>query len=261
MIEWNEKNGIRVFRLSSEMFLHKTNPKVEDYGYEFAIPHLKVIAELIKKYNHRVTFHPGQFNVLGTPHKRTLEMTIKDLDYHATVLDILETGKDSVMVIHGGGVYGEKEKTIDRWCENYENLPDKIKKRLVLENCEKCYSIKDCLKIHEKCGVPIVFDTHHFDCYIQLHPDEEFEEPEYYIPLILETWRKKGIKPKFHVSEQGYGKVGKHSDFIDILPDYLLEIPKKYGDKVDVMIEAKMKELSVHDLYEKYPECDCRIKN
>ena len=45
MIEWNEKNGIRVFRLSSEMFLHKTNPKVEDYGYEFAIPHLKKIAE------------------------------------------------------------------------------------------------------------------------------------------------------------------------------------------------------------------------
>lgn len=261
MIEWNEKNGIRVFRLSSEMFLHKTNPKVEDYGYEFAIPHLKKIAGLIKKYNHRVTFHPGQFNVLGTPHKRTLEMTIKDLDYHATVLDILETGKDSVMVIHGGGVYGEKENTIDRWCENYENLPDKIKKRLVLENCEKCYSIKDCLKIHEKCGVPIVFDTHHFDCYIQLHPDEEFEEPEYYIPLILETWTKKGIKPKFHVSEQGYGKVGKHSDFIDILPDYLLEIPKKYGIKIDIMIEAKMKELSVHDLYEKYPECDCRIKN
>jgi UV DNA damage endonuclease len=261
MIEWNEQNGIRVFRLSSEMFLHKTNPKVEDYGYEFAIPHLKVIAELIKKYNHRVTFHPGQFNVLGTPHKRTLEMTIKDLDYHATVLDLLETGKDSVMVIHGGGVYGEKEKTIDRWCENYDNLPPKIKNRLVLENCEKCYSIKDCLIIHEKCGVPIVFDTHHYDCYIQLHPDEEFEEPEYYIPLILETWKKKGIKPKFHVSEQGYGKVGKHSDFIDILPDYLLEIPEKYGVKVDVMIEAKMKELCVHDLYEKYPECDCRIKN
>ena len=56
---------------------------------------------------------------------------------------------------------------------------------------------------------------------------------------------KKGIKPKFHVSEQGYGKVGKHSDFIDILPDYLLEIPKKYGIKIDIMIEAKMKELSV----------------
>ena len=26
------------------------------------------------------------------------------------------------------------------------------------------------------------------------------------------------------------------------------------------MIEAKMKELCIHDLYEKYPECDCRIK-
>ena len=76
------------------MFLHKTNPKVEDYGYGLVIPHLKKISELIKNH-HRVTFHPGQFNVLGTPHKRTLEMTIKDLDYHATVLDILETGKDS----------------------------------------------------------------------------------------------------------------------------------------------------------------------
>ena len=59
------------------MRCYKTNPKVEDHGYEF-IPHLKV-TQLIKKYNHRVTFHPGQFNVLGTPHKRTLEMTIKIL--------------------------------------------------------------------------------------------------------------------------------------------------------------------------------------
>ena len=93
-------------------------------------------------------------------------------------------------------------------------------------------------------------------------PMKNLKNQEYYIHLILETWRKKGIKPKFHVSErQGYGKVGKHSDNVDILPDFVLEIPKKYGDKIDVMIEAKMKELSIHDLYEKYPECDCRIKN
>ena len=69
--------------------------------------------------------------------------------------------------------------------------------------------------------------------------------------------QKKVLNQNFTYLEQGYGKVGKHSDFIDILPDYLLEIPKKYGIKIDIMIEAKMKELSVHDLYEKYPECDC----
>jgi len=75
--------------------------------------------------------------------------------------------------------------------------------------------------------------------------------------LILETWKRKGIKPKFHVSEQGDGKIGKHSDYIEILPKYLLEIPEKYGVHIDIMIEAKMKELSIEKLYEKYPQCNC----
>ena len=106
------------------------------------------------------------------------------------------------------------------------------------------------------CGVPIVFDTHHFECYKKLHPDEEFENPEYYIPMILESW--KDIKPKFHVSEQGDGRIGKHSDYIEIIPEYLLEIPDKYGVHIDIMIEAKMKELSIQKLYEKYPQCNCK---
>ena len=78
--------------------------------------------------------------------------------------------------------------------------------------------------------------------------------------MILETWKKKGIKPKFHVSEQGSGKIGHHSDYIDILPNYLLEIPEKYGVNIDIMIEAKMKELAIFKLYKKYPELDCKKK-
>ena len=257
MIDWNETNGIKVFRLSSELFMHKNNPKVPDYTYDFAEDLLKQIGEKARSYNQRLTFHPGQFNVLGTPRKKVLEQTIKDLEYHADVLDIMGMDKHSVMVIHGGGVYDSKEKAILRWCINYYDLPKKIKKRLVLENCEKSYSIKDCLYIHTRTGVPIVFDTHHFECYKQLHPEEEFESAEHYIPLILDTWKKKGIKPKFHVSEQGNGKIGKHSDYIEIIPNYLLEIPEKYGVHIDIMIEAKMKELSIQKLYEKYPQCNC----
>jgi len=257
MIEWNEKNGIRVFRLSSELFQHKNNPKVPDYDYDFALEHLTKIGILANKYGHRLTFHPGQYNVLSSPNKRAYEQTLKDLEYHATVFELMNMGKDSVMVIHGGGVYGEKEKTLERWCENYRKLSDKIKKRLVLENCEKSYSIVDCLRIHDMTGVPIVFDTHHFECYKLLHPDEKFMEAKEYIPFILDTWKEKDIKPKFHVSEQGTGKIGHHSDYIDILPEYLLEIPKKYGIHIDIMIEAKMKELSIQKLYEKYPECNC----
>ena len=259
MLEWNEANGIRVFRLSSELFQHKTNPKVSDYTYDFAKEHLKKIGDYAIEKGHRLTFHPGQFNVLASPSEKAYLQTLKDLEYHADVLDLMGLGKDSVMVIHGGGVYGEKEKTMQRWIENYHKLPDKIKNRLVLENCEKSYSIEDCLKIHEYTGIPVVFDTHHFDCYILLHPDEEFSPASEYIPQILDTWKDKGIKPKFHVSEQGSGKIGHHSDYIDILPEYLLEIPERYGIEIDIMIEAKMKELSIQKLYEKYPQCNCKI--
>ena len=43
LMDWNEKHGIKVFRLSSELFPHKSNPKVEDYSFDFAIPYLKEI--------------------------------------------------------------------------------------------------------------------------------------------------------------------------------------------------------------------------
>tara|TARA_Y100000592_G_scaffold68985_1_gene107231 strand:- start:170 stop:952 length:783 start_codon:yes stop_codon:yes gene_type:complete len=259
MIDWNESCGIKVFRLSSEMFMHKTNPKVPDYDYDFAIPLLKKIGQKARDYNHRLTFHPGQFNVLGTPRTKALKQTILDLQYHADVLDLMEMGKDSVMVIHGGGVYDDMVATKERWIKNYNDLPENVKNRLVLENCEKSYSIIDCLEISDRCGVPVVFDTHHFECYKLLHPDVDFEDASYYIPLILETWKRRDIKPKFHVSEQGDGKIGKHSDYIEILPEYLLEIPEKYGVHIDIMIEAKMKELSIEKLYKKYPQCDCTI--
>lgn len=259
MIDWNEENGIKVFRLSSELFMHKTNPNVEEYDYDFALNLLKQIGDKAKKYNHRLTMHPGQYNVLSALKTSTYLQTIKDLTYHCDILDLMGMDKNSVMVIHGGGIYDNKHKTKYRWIHRYFQLEDRIRNRLVLENCEKSYSIKDCLEISSICGVPIVFDTHHFECYKLLHPNEIFESPEYYIPLILKTWTKKGIKPKFHVSEQGIGKIGKHSDYIDILPKYLLEIPDKYNIEIDIMIEAKMKELSIQKLYEKYPQCNCLI--
>jgi len=162
------------------------------------------------------------------------------------------------MVIHGGGVYNNKKQTIERWCENYEKLPENIKKRLVLENCEKNFSIKDCLIVSEKVNVPIVFDTHHFNCYNILHKNEIVENAEYYIPSILETWKKRNIKVKFHISEQGVGKCGHHSDYIETIPDYLLEIPEKYNKNIDIIVEAKMKEKAIMKLYEKYPYLNCK---
>ena len=92
---------------------------------------------------------------MGTPRTKAWHQTLQDLDYHATVLDIMGTGKDLVMVI-----YGDASMTIalhdHKWVERYHNLPDKIKNRLVLENY-KSYSIVDCLNISKQTGIPFAF--------------------------------------------------------------------------------------------------------
>lgn len=260
MVEWNEKNGIKTFRLYSEIFPHKANPKIKPYDFsDKAKSLLKQIGDKAKKYNQRLTFHPGQYNVVGTPNESSFQNTILDLKYHAEMLELMGCDKDSVIVIHGGGIYGDKEKAIERWISNFPRLPEIVQKRLVIENCEKSFSVVDCLKISKQTGVPVVFDTHHFECYKLLHKDEEFEDPANYMSNVVDTWKKAGIKPKFHVSEQGDGLIGHHSDYIETIPDYLLEIPEKYGVEIDIMIEAKFKELAVFKLYEKYPQLNCAV--
>ena len=258
LIQWNEDNGIKVLRISSDLFPHYANPRVQDYDLEFAREALEEAGALARSYNMRITMHPGQYNVVGTPDEDTFQKTIVDLSYQALILDTMGMGADSVMVVHGGGLYGDKEATKDRWCKNYYRLPEAVRARLVLECCERAFSIRDVLDVSERIGIPVVFDTHHFECYKILHPDVTFKPARHYIPRILDTWRRRGIKPKFHVSEQGSGRTGHHSDYIETIPEYLLEIPEKYGIHIDIMIEAKKKELAIMKLYKRYPQLNCR---
>jgi UV DNA damage endonuclease len=257
MMKWNDAHGIRVFRLSSELFPHKTNPNIPSYNYEFALPLLNEIGKWAKYLGQRLTFHPGQYNVLGTPNEEVFQNTLNDLNYHAEVMDLMGLDHHSVIVVHAGGFFGDREKTIQRWCRNYKRLPSRVQRRLVLENCEKSFSIQHCLQVSREVNIPIVFDSHHFNCYKLLHPDEPVEPPEYYIPQILNTWKSRNIKPKFHISQQGEGKCGHHSDFINEIPHYLLCIPKVYGISIDIMVEAKKKELAIQQLYQLYPQLNC----
>ena len=146
---------------------------------------------LQEKLNHRLTFHPGQYNVVGSPTEKYFLQTKCDLDYHAQMLDRMEMGIDSVMVVHGGGMYGDKEKTKQRWCDNFQRLTESVKKRLVLENCEKCFSIEDCLWVSEQINIPVVFDTHHFECYKLLHPNEQFKPASYYTSYFRNLEKKR----------------------------------------------------------------------
>lgn len=261
MVLWNYKNGIEVMRLSSDIFPHYTDTETTPYNMEFAIPELQRIGEICNIYNHRITMHPGQFNQVGAKSREVFEKTVYELGMHCDILDHMGICyRNGIVNIHGGGVYGDKEGSIRRWIDQFDELPTKVKRRLTIENCEKCYSADDCLEIARACKIPVCFDTHHYDCYTLLHPQEKQRTAEEIIPEILETWDSRRGIPLFHISEQRADcRTGAHSDYIEKIPDYLLEIPVKYGVNIDIDVEAKMKEQSIIKLYEKYEFLKCQM--
>lgn len=250
MLRWNERYNIRFMRLSSEMFPFASHP---EYGYKLAPFASEAIAEagrVAGELGHRLTTHPGQFTQLGSPRKVVIDNAFRDLEYHAELLDLLklppQQDRDAVMILHMGGVFGDKPATLDRFRENYAKLPANVKKRLVLENDDVCYSVHDLLPICEELNIPFVLDFHHNN--IIFDADKIREGTKDIIdlfPRILATWKRKNITPKMHYSEPTPAAITgkqrrKHSPRVATLPPC--------PPDMDLMIEAKDKEQAVFEL-------------
>lgn len=257
MMTWNYEHNINCFRLSSDMFPHFTDTETEKYTIDFAEEDLALAGGLSRALGQRVLMHPGQYNQVGTPNQHTFEKTVEDLEHHANILDKMGIGKDGVIIVHGGGTYGDPENTKRRWIEQYDDLPSKVKRRLVLENCERQYSTRDCLDISDECGIPVVFDFHHYHCYNTIYKNDKTkckEEIMELMPEVIDTWTNtKRNRIVMHVSEQGSGKIGHHSDYIENIPREIFTILDEFPDiNIDLEIEAKMKEKAIMKLYNKY---------
>ena len=261
LLDWCYEHGIKSYRMSSDMFPHAGNPRIGDssnptgprYSLDFARDLLHQIGVHAKEYGIRLSFHPGQYNQVAAKTEKVFNNTVLDLSMHAHILDIIEEELDmgenrAILCIHGGGMYGDKKATSERWIEKFKKLPENVRSRIAIENCEKCYNSEDCLYIANSCGIPHIFDTHHYSCYTLLHPDEKQKPPEELIPQVLETWKKRGLKPYFHISQQGSGRTGHHSDFITEIPQYMLDIPVR----VTMDVEAKAKEQAILKLVQIY---------
>ncbi|MCJ1333069.1 UV-damage endonuclease [Thelotrema lepadinum] len=250
MVRWNDKYGIKFMRLSSEMFPFASH---EEYGYKlapFASEALADAGKVIAKLGHRVTTHPGQFTQLGSPRKQVISNAIRDLEYHAEMLSLLkllpQQDRDAVMILHLGGVFGDKGETLDRFRENYSKLSPGIKKRLVLENDDVSWSVHDLLPVCEELNIPFVLDFHHHN--IIFDPEQIREGTKDIMglfPRILQTWRRKDITPKMHYSEPTPAAITgrqrrKHSPRVATLPPC--------PPDMDLMIEAKDKEQAVFEL-------------
>ena len=244
IVKWNEEMGIKLFRMSSEIFPWMTYYDFEDLpDYPMIDIYLKNIGALAEKYGHRLTFHPSHFNALGSPNPKVLESTIKELNEHSKIMDLMGLSATvyNKINIHIGGAYGDKQATLKRWIDNYYKLDPNTQMRLTVENDDKenMYSVKELYKgISEQCGVPIVFDYyHHKFCTGGLTEQEALE-------LAAKTWPK-GIVPCTHYSESRRKEKLDESIKAQAHSDLIKDTIQTYGLDIDVVVEAKHKELAV----------------
>ena len=242
IIKWNHQNGINFFRMTSGLFPWYSEYKLSDMPHANRIKTLLASAgNLAQTYGQRITSHPGPFNVLPSPTDRVVQNTINELTDDAEVFDLMGLSRTpyNKLNIHCNGVYGDKISAMDRFCKNFERLPESVRTRLTVENDDKgsMYSVKDLMYIHERIGIPIVFDYHHHKfCTGGLTEEEALK-------LAVSTWGD--IKPVVHYSESK----SLHEENDKIKPqahsDYISEYINTYGLDVDIMIEAKKKELTL----------------
>ena len=246
IFEHNESLGIRFFRLTSNLFPHMENPRIthlisdSTYSIDFAREELARAGKIAREYGHRITAHPGQYAQLGTPRKEVFEQTVRDLTVHAQIfsaMGLLPT-HGSVMIIHGGGVFGDKLETLTRWKENFRKLPREVSQYIAVENDEFQYSVLDLLPVCEELGVPLCVDFFHHSVKHHIQFDIWSED---ILQRVLATWKLRGIKPKCHWSQQRpESRPGTHDNCVDNIPPRLLKWC--VDNYVDIMLEVKHKD-------------------
>ena len=240
IIGYNIKNNIGLFRISSDIIPLGSHPaNTIKWWAEFA-DCLKIIGDLIDKSHMRVSMHPGQYTVLNSIRQDVVEKSIDDLVYHCKFLDSLRCDSTSKIILHVGGVYNDKAKSIQRFLDRYQELDENIKKRLILENDDKSYNIQDVLLISKKTGIPVVYDNFHHKLNSPQNNISEYE----WIDICAKTWSREDGKQKIHYSQESKGgKRGAHSDSI-IADDFMKFYNGLLSKDIDIILEVKDKNLS-----------------
>ena len=244
IMDWNIMYGYNFFRVTSNLAPWKSEydwdemPDLEEIKWYLHSVGVKALTHDV-----RITSHPGPFNVLTSPHSHVVTNCVKDLTEHGDTFDMMGLSRTpyNKINIHLGGAYGDKESAMERFCKNFELLPDSVKTRLTVENDDRqsMYSVKELYNgIYKRVGVPVVFDYHHHRfCSGGLTEQEALE-------LAMSTWPK-DITPVVHYSESRAKERLDESIRPQAHSDYVYDYIDTYGHDVDIMIEAKHKELAV----------------
>lgn len=239
MLDYNHQRNIRLFRISSDIIPFGSHPVNQNRWWQDFETDLQHLGQKAKNYGMRLSMHPGQYTVLNSPRPDVVHRAVADLTYHNRFLDSLGLDSQHKLILHIGGVYGDKEVAIARFKENYLNLDVGIKNRLVIENDDKSYTIADVLDISQALDIPAVYDNLHH----QVNPADSREDA-YWVKACKASWKLQDGRQKVHYSQQAPGKrAGSHSATIalDSFMDYYHAVD---GESIDIMLEVKDKNLS-----------------
>jgi UV DNA damage endonuclease len=259
--------GITMYRMSSDLAPYLTHPDMPQFHrqVEECEAELRAIGERARGMGLRLSFHPSQFILLNSPDEALLTKSAADLAAQSQILDTMGLGPEAVVVTHVGGVYGDVVSGRERWVRAWEGLPEATRRRLVLENDDTRYGVADVLWIHERTGVPVVFDYLHHWCL-----DREGIDQHAALAACLRTWPA-GVTPKIHFSsprtemrlvERKSRATGKaeqvqaapiwtgHSDYVNPF-EFISFLRGAAGQPdFDVMLETKLKDLALIRLRE-----------
>jgi UV DNA damage endonuclease len=238
ILRFNAKHNLLFFRITSDLIPFASHPICKlKWEKHFKAQFLE-IGNFIKKQNMRTSMHPDQFTLINPSDEKIFANSAREIEYHEKVLDAMELDLSAKIQIHIGGVYRNKIKSLNRFMERFKRLDYAVRQRLVVENDDRNYSIRDYLKVSAKTGIPVLFDNFHHEVNSS---DESIPEA---FELFTKTWKKEGGLPMFDYSSQYSGqRLGKHVEKID-LNHFRKFLKESRLYDFDVMLEIKDKETS-----------------
>jgi len=238
ILQYNIKNRLCFFRITSDIVPFASHP-INTFKWQRKFEkRFKEIGDFIRTHDMRISMHPDQFTLINSVNPDVFKRSIAELKYHAEVLDLMELATTAKIQIHVGGVYNEKEKSMKRFVSRYRKIGKDLSKRLVIENDERSYSLKDCLRIHSDTDIPVLFDSFHHELY------NNGEEVIECLQKIGKTWNSQDGIPMVDYSHQKEGTTkGAHAETIKA-KIFMKFLEKSKPCNFDVMLEIKDKERS-----------------
>ncbi|MFA5341280.1 MAG: UV DNA damage repair endonuclease UvsE [Clostridia bacterium] len=240
MLKYNVKNGIHLFRISSDLIPFGSSDINKLEWKDIFKDRLSEIGMFIKNNNIRVSMHPGQYTVLNSINNDVVKRAVRDLEYHCDVLDLMQLDSTCKIILHIGGAYDDREKAVERFKNNYIKLKARIKERLIIENDDKVFNVKEVLDIAKQLSIPVVYDNLHN----YANPYKKEVSDLEWISECSKTWKLPDGCQKIHYSQQNSNKKsGSHSSSIAIC-EFLSFHENIIEYDIDIMLEVKDKNIS-----------------